>query len=143
MRAAPLSTPPTAADLDGLGEIRATAAVPLPQLRSIPDFVGMPTGEQSLADQSPFLAAQGGAFARPVGGVTAMPVFGGGLAARGSWPSALILFGCCVGPPAYLNAFRYVALLLNDPPALTVVRPTTPVTVVVSGNAVRAGGSLR
>src|SRR5260370_3213763 len=135
MNAVPVSTPPSAAGLDALEEIRASASVPLPRLRSIPDFVGMPTGEQSLAEDSAFLAAQGAALGWLVVCAVVGLVLGGGRAARVSWPSAIVLFALFVGLPAYLNAFRYVALLLADPPGLTVVRPTTPVTVVVSGSA--------
>lgn len=135
MSAAPVSTRPTPAGADGLGEIRAIASVPLPPLRSIPDFVGMPTGDQSLADDSTFLAAQGAALGWLVLCVIVCLVVGGGVAARLSWPYAVALFALFVWIPAYLSAFRYVALLLDDPPGLTVVRPTTPVTVVLSGSA--------
>jgi biofilm PGA synthesis N-glycosyltransferase PgaC len=128
----------TAAAPDDLHEIRACAAVPLPRLRSIPDFVGMPNGDQQLADESTFLAAQGAALGWLLVCVVVTLLIGGGVASLLSWPYAVTLVAAFVWLPAYLSAFRYATLFLEDPPALTVVRPTTPVTVVVSGNTAPA-----
>jgi len=135
MRLLSASRPRTAADRDGLEELRASVSVPLPRLRSTPDFVGMPTGDASLGEESTFLAAQGAALGWLTVSVVAGLLVAGGLAARLSWPYAVALFAGFVWLPAYLSAFRYAALLLDHPPGLTVVRPTTPVTVVVSGSA--------
>jgi poly-beta-1,6-N-acetyl-D-glucosamine synthase len=119
-------------------EVRASAAVPLPHLRSIPDFVGMPNGEQAAADDAPFWVAQAAALGWALVAVVVTFLIGGGVASVLTWPYALALFLGLVWLPAYLSAFRYTALFLDDSPALTVVRPATPVTVVVSGSTAPA-----
>lgn len=138
MRALPAPMALTVADPARPGEVRASAAVPLPPLRSIPDFVGMPNGERPPADDAPFWAAQGAALGWVLVCVVVTLLIGGGPASVLSWPYALAVFLGLVWLPAYLGAFRYAALLLDDPPALTVVRPTTPVTVVVAGSTAPA-----
>jgi hypothetical protein len=138
MSAVPAPTAPAASDPDGLGELRACAAVPLPRLRPIPDFVGMPNGDQPLADESTFWAAQVAALGWLLVCVVVTLLIGGGVASLLSWPYAVVLFGLFIWLPAYLSAFRYATLFLEDPPALTVVRPTTPMTVVVSGSTAPA-----
>jgi poly-beta-1,6-N-acetyl-D-glucosamine synthase len=138
MTAVPAPTAPATAGQDGLGELRASTAVPLPRLRPIPDFVGMPNGDRPLADESIFWAAQAAALAWLLVCVVVTLLIGGGVASLISWPYAVVLFGLVVWLPAYLSAFRYATLFLEDAPALTVVRPTTPMTVVVSGSTAPA-----
>ena len=134
MSAVPTPTAPAAADRGDLGEVRACAAVPLPPLRSIPDFVGMPTGDRPLADESIFVAAHAAAVGWLLVCVIVTLLISGGVAGVLSWPYAVALLVAFVWLPAYLSAFRYATLFLEDSPALTVVRPITPVTVVLSGS---------
>jgi poly-beta-1,6-N-acetyl-D-glucosamine synthase len=138
MSAVPVPTASSPAHQGGPGELRASAAFPLPPLRSIPDFVAMPNGDRRLADESTFWVAQGAALGWVVVCVVVTLLIGGGVASLLSWPYAVVLFGLFVWLPAYLSAFRYAALFLEDAPALTVVRPVTPVTVVVSGSTAPA-----
>lgn len=139
MSAVPAPPAPTAAERSDLGEVRASIADPLPPLRSTPDFVGMPNGDRPLADESRFAAAQAAAGGWLLVAVVSTLLLGGaGLAARVTWPYAVVLLAAFVWLPAYVSAFRYAALFFEDEPGLTMVRPITPVTVVVSGNAAPA-----
>jgi biofilm PGA synthesis N-glycosyltransferase PgaC len=54
-----------------------------------------------------------------------------GLADLVSWPYAVLLLAAVVWIPAYLAAFNAITLVLDDPPSLKVVRPGTPVTVLI------------
>ena len=136
MSAVPAPPVSAATERSDLGEIGASIADPLPVLRSTPDFVGMPNGDRPLADESRFAAAQAAAGGWLLVAVASTLLLGGaGLAALVTWPYAVALFAVFVWLPAYLSVFRYAALFFEDPPGLTVVRPVTPVTVVVSGNA--------
>ena len=138
MSVVPAPTAPPAPDRGDLGELRACAAVPLPRLRSIPDFVGMPNGDRPLADESIFVSAQAAALGWFLVCVIATLLISGGVAGVLTWPYTVALLVAFVWLPGYLSAFRFATLFLEDPPALTVVRPMTPVTVVVSGSTTPA-----
>jgi poly-beta-1,6-N-acetyl-D-glucosamine synthase len=135
MSVVPSPTGASAAERGDQGEIRACGAIPLPRLRPIPDFVGMPNGDRPLADESIFVGAQAAALGWLVVCVVATLLISGGVAGVLSWPYTVALLVAFVWLPAYLSAFRYATLFLEDAPALTVVRPMTPLTVVVSGSA--------
>ncbi len=99
----------------------------------------MPNGDRPLADESRFAAAQAAAGGWLLVAIVSTLLLGGaGLAALVSWPYAVVLLAAFVWLPAYLGAFRYAALFFEDGPGLTMVRPTTAVTVVVSGSAAPA-----
>jgi biofilm PGA synthesis N-glycosyltransferase PgaC len=116
---------------DRAGEYRALAGRPLPPLRRVADFVALPTGNRTLSVDAKFAIASGGAGAAFAVGLALAAVWGGPIAALVSWPSTLILFAVVVAAPAARASYRCLALLLDDPPPVQRVQPTTPVTVVL------------
>jgi len=112
-------------------EVRCSAAYPLPHLHPVPDFVGLPSSRRYVTVQSKFVIAQVAALSWT--GFAAVISFslGQGLAELVSWPYAVVLLVAVVWIPAYLAAFTAITLVLDDPPALKVVRPGTPVTVLI------------
>jgi biofilm PGA synthesis N-glycosyltransferase PgaC len=127
--ARPPDAPPT--------EFRSNAAYPLPQLKPVPDFVGLPSGRRYVTVQSKFLIAQFAAIGWMVVCIAVSLAFIDGLASLVSWPYALVLLTTVVYLPAYLAAFTCMALVLDDPPPLKIVRPNIPVTVVIPSCARR------
>ena len=113
------------------GEFRPNAAYPLPPLRPVADFVAMPAGRRYVTVQSKFAIAQCVAAGWTIVTVIVSLAFLRGLSGLVSWPYALLLLAVVVYAPAYFAAFRCVALMLDDPPPLKVVRPNTPVTIVM------------
>jgi biofilm PGA synthesis N-glycosyltransferase PgaC len=124
----PVSSEPSEAESR---EVRCSAAYPLPQFRPVPDFVGLPSPRRYVTVQSKFVIAQVAALSWA--GFAAVISFslGHGLAELVSWPYAVVLLIAVVWIPAYLAAFTAITLVLDDPPALKVVRPGTPVTVLI------------
>ena len=116
---------------DRAGEFRALAARPLPALHPVADFVALPTGTRTLSVDTKFALALTGALVAFLGGLGLAFVLGGPLAALVSWPYTLALFTAVVAGPGAVAAFRCVALLLDDPPPVQRIRPTSPVTVVL------------
>ncbi len=112
-------------------EVRCSASYPLPQLRPVPDFVGLPSGRRYVTVQSKFVIAQVAAAGWTAIAVAISLAFAQGLATLVSWPYAVVLLAATVWVPAYLAAFSAITLVLDDPPALKVVRPGTPVTVLI------------
>lgn len=114
-------------------EFHPNASRPLPPLRPVADFVGLPTGGRTLSLESKFAIAEGGALGWLAVCVVLGLAFGGRLASVVSWPYAVLLLASVVWIPAATAAFRCLALILDDPPALARVRPGTPVTVILAG----------
>jgi|GEM_PF-1012369 len=112
-------------------EVRCSAAYPLPRLRPVPDFVGLPSARRYVTVQSKFVIAQVAAVGWTGIAIAISLAFAQGLAGLVSWPYAVVLLGAVVWIPAYLAAFMAITLVLDDPPALKVVRPGTPVTVLI------------
>jgi len=117
------------------GEFRPNAAYPLPPLRPVADFVAMPGGRRYVTVQSKFAIAQCVAGGWTIVAIVVSLAFLRGLTGLVPWPYAVLLLSVVVYLPAYFAAFRCVALMLDDPPPLKVVRPTTPVTVVMPAGA--------
>jgi len=115
--------------------VRASASRPLPPLRPVADFVGLPDGGRTLSGDTAFVAAAAGALAALVLTTLLGVATSGGLAALVSWPYAVVLVLGAVGLPAARGAFRGLALALDHPSPVQHVRPTTPVTIVVTGAA--------
>jgi len=115
--------------------VRASAARPLPPLRPVADFVGLPDGGRTLSGDTAFLAAAAGALVALVVTTLLGVAASGGLAALVSWPYAVVLVLGAVGLPAARGAFRGLALALDHPSPVQHVRPTTPVTILVTGAA--------
>jgi biofilm PGA synthesis N-glycosyltransferase PgaC len=134
-RAAPTPRPATPRNDRGSDtasrEVRCSAAFPLPQLRPVPDFVGLPSGRRYVTVQSKFVIAQVAAAGWTAIAIAISLAFAQGLADLVSWPYAVLLLAAVVWVPAYLAAFMAITLVLDDPPALKVVRPGTPVTVLI------------
>ena len=112
-------------------EVRCSATYPLPQLRPVPDFVGLPSPRRYVTVQSKFVIAQVAALGWTGFVVVISITLGQGLAELVSWPYAAVLLAAAVWIPAYLAAFTAITLVLDDPPALKVVRPGTPVTILI------------
>ncbi len=114
------------------GQFRPSAAHPLPPLRSVPDFVGLPSTRRYVTVQGKFLIALGGAGLWLLLSVIVSIAFLGSVAGVVSWPVALFTVVFVVYVPAYLTAFACIGVVLDDPPPLEIVHPTTPVTVVMT-----------
>jgi biofilm PGA synthesis N-glycosyltransferase PgaC len=112
-------------------EVRCSAAYPLPHLRPVPDFVGLPSSHRYVTVQSKFVIAQVAAAGWTAIAIAISLSVAQGLADLVSWPYAVVLLTAVVWVPAYLAAFTAITLVLDDPPALKVVRPGTPVTVLI------------
>ncbi len=134
--AAPPPASPTAAAA-ATAEFRSNAAYPLPALRPVADFVGLPSGRRYVTVQSKFVIAQVAAIGWAIVCIVISLAFVDGLADLVSWPYAVVLLTAVVYIPAYLAAFTCMALVLDDPPPLKIVRPNTPVTVVIPSCANR------
>jgi poly-beta-1,6-N-acetyl-D-glucosamine synthase len=126
-----MPTTPAGGDDPAAREVRCSASYPLPQLRPVPDFVGMPSGRRYVTVQSKFVIAQVAAAGWTAIAVAISLAFAQGLASLVSWPYAVILLASAVWVPAYLAAFNAITQVLDDPPALKILRPGTPVTVLI------------
>jgi len=116
---------------DAPAELRLRAAAPLPPLRPVADFVGLPTGVGALGVASRQALVQGAAAGWAVVAVAVGAFLARGGAGPLTWPATLVLLALVVGIPGGLAALRVLALVLGDLPAVARVRPTTPVTVVL------------
>ena len=126
--------PVRARDVEPLGAFRPSAARPLPPLRPIADFVGLPDGGRAVPTEQKLLVAGGGAVAWLLVATVVALVTSGGLAGTVSWPYALLLGALTVSLPAGVAAFRTVGLLLDETPPVQHLRPVTPVTVVLTAD---------
>jgi len=124
--------PPAPPAAGSPGEFRPNAAYPLPPLRPVADFVAMPGGRRYVTVQSKFLIAQCAAIGWTVVTIVVTLAFLRGLSGLVPWPYAVLLLAAVVYVPAYFAAFDCCALIIDDPPPLKVVRPNTPVTIVMS-----------
>ena len=113
-------------------QFRPSAAYPLPPLRSVADFVGLPSTRRYVTVRGKFLIALGGAGLWLLLAVVVSIAFLGSVASLVSWPIAIAMAVFVVYVPAYLTAFACIGVVLDDPPALEIVHPTTPVTVVMT-----------
>ena len=104
-----------AVDPEG-GEFRPSAAHPLPPLRSVPDFVGLPSTRRYVTVQGKFLIALGGAGLWLLLAIVVSIAFLGSVASLVSWPVALVMAVFVVYVPAYLTAFACIGVVLDDPP---------------------------
>ncbi len=123
--------PPGVVPAGAPSELRLRATAPLPPLRTVADFVGLPTGAGSLSLESRRALVDGGAAAWVLVSVAVAAVGAGGLAGIVTWPYAVLLLVAAVGVPGGLAARRTLALVLAEQPAVTRVRPTTPATVLL------------
>ena len=128
----PLTAPaPPVRPADAPAELRLRAAAPLPPLRPVADFVGLPTGAGALSVASRQALVQGAAAGWAVVSVALGALLARGAAGPVTWPATLALLALVVGIPGGLAALRLLALVVGDLPAVARVRPTTPVTVVL------------
>ncbi|HZP28364.1 MAG TPA: glycosyltransferase [Acidimicrobiia bacterium] len=122
---------PPAPERVASGQFRPSASHPIPPLRSVADFVALPSTRRYVTVKGKFLIALGGAALWLLLAVIVSLAFLGSLAEVVSWPAAVLMAIFVVYVPAYLTAFSCIGIVLDDPPALEIVHPTTPVTVVV------------
>jgi poly-beta-1,6-N-acetyl-D-glucosamine synthase len=135
--------PRGAARVEPPGVFRPTAARPIPSLRPVPDFVGLPDGGRSLPVETKLAIAGGSAIGWLVVSAVVAIATSAGLASILSWPYALAMAVLTVGIPAGLAAFRVGTALLDKTVPVLRVRPTTPVTVVMtSGDPALAASTL-
>ena len=113
-------------------QFRPSASHAIPPLRSVADFVGLPSTRRYVTVQGKFLIALGGAGLWLLLAMVASVAFLGSLASAVSWPVAVLMVAFVVYVPAVLTAFACLGIVLDDPPGLEIVHPTTPVTVVVT-----------
>jgi biofilm PGA synthesis N-glycosyltransferase PgaC len=123
-----------ARDVEPPGAFRPSAARPLPPLRPIADFVGLPDGGRAVPVEQKLTIAGGGAVAWLVVVSVVALATGGGLASLVTWPYALALAAVTVSLPAGLAAFRTLGLFLDEAPPVIHLRPVTPVTVLLAGD---------
>jgi biofilm PGA synthesis N-glycosyltransferase PgaC len=127
------SSPP--APKPAVGEqFRPSAAHPIPPLRSVADFVALPSTRRYVTVRGKFLIALGGAALWSILAAVVSLAFLGDLAAVVTWPAAVLMALFVVYVPAYLTAFSCIGIVLDDPPALEIAHPTTPVTVVMTAH---------
>src|SRR5581483_4729701 len=122
---------PPAPERVASGQFRPSASHPIPPLRSVAVFVALPSTRRYVTVKGKFLIALGGAALWLLLAVIVSLAFLGSLAEVVSWPAAVLMAIFVVYVPAYLTAFSCIGIVLDDPPALEIVHPTTPVTVVV------------
>ena len=135
--------PGRAAPVEPPGVFRPSAARPLPPLRPVPDFVGLPDGGRSLPRETKLAIAGGGAIGWFVVCTVIAVIMSAGLARLVSWPYAFALAILTVSLPAGLAAFRALVPLLDETTPVLRVRPRTPVTVVMTtDDPVRAVSTL-
>ena len=113
-------------------QFRPSASHAIPPLRSVADFVGLPSTRRYVTVRGKFLIALGGAGLWLLLAMVASVAFLGSLASAVSWPVAVLMVVFVVYVPAALTAFACLGIVLDDPPGLEIVHPTTPVTVVVT-----------
>jgi biofilm PGA synthesis N-glycosyltransferase PgaC len=123
-----------ARDVEPPGAFRPSAARPLPPLRPIADFVGLPDGGRPVPVEQKLTIAGGAAVAWALVATVVAVATGGGLAGLVSWPYALALAVLTVSLPAALAAFRALGLFLDETPPVQHLRPVTPVTVLLTGD---------
>ena len=124
--------PPTRPGPTQPSEFRPSAAHPLPQLRPIPDSVGLPSTRRYVTVRGKFVIALCGAGLWLLLAVIVSIAFLGSLASLVTWPVAFLMAAFVVYVPAYLTAFSCIGLALDDPPVLQFVHPTTPTTALVT-----------
>src|SRR5689334_3521397 len=115
-------------------QFRPSANHPIPPLRSVADFVALPSTRRYVTVRGKFLIALGGASLWLMLTVVVSLAFLGDLAAVVTWPAAVLMALFVVYVPAYLTAFSCIGIVLDDPPALEIAHPTTPVTVVMTAH---------
>ena len=120
--------PPTAT------EFRPSAAHPLPHLRPVADSAGLPSTRRYVTVRGKFVIALCGAGLWLLLAIVVSIAFLGSLADLVTWPVALLMAVFVVYVPAYLTAFSCIGLVLDDPPVLQLVHPTTATTVVVTAH---------
>jgi biofilm PGA synthesis N-glycosyltransferase PgaC len=131
--AGPVAAEPASGSAAG-DQFRPSASHPIPPLRSVADFVALPSGRRYVTVRGKFLIALGGAALWLMLAAVVSLAFLGDLASVVTWPAAILMAVFVVYVPAYLTAFSCIGIVLDDPPALEIAHPTTPVTVVVTAH---------
>jgi len=114
-------------------EFRASTRFALPALPPVPDFVGLPSGRRYVTVAAKFRFAVGGALVWLLFAVIGSVTLGGGFGI--AWPVSLIVGVVGIAVPGAVFVFALVALLLDEPPPLAVVRPVAPVTVLLTAGS--------
>lgn len=125
--------PPISAEpATGAGDFRPSAAFPLPRLRTVADFVVLPSTKRYVTIQGKFGIALAGSALWLLIAIVGSLTMVSSIAAAVSWPIAVFLVLAVVAIPGFLLMFALLGFMLDHPPTPSVAHPTIPVTVVIT-----------
>jgi biofilm PGA synthesis N-glycosyltransferase PgaC len=116
----------------GTGEFRSSAAFPLPRLRTVADFVALPSTKRHVTVQGKFGIALAGAAMWLLVAIAGSVSITSSLAAAVTWPLAIFLLLAVVAVPGFFLVFMLLGFVLDHPPTPAIAHPTIPITVIIT-----------